>query len=348
MLVIISGSPNGLRAMCEDEIQGPRSSRGHKLLDIDRRGSCSDTPDLFGGRTILEALNGLSPEEIKSADTSPLEYIARFLRGLLSMNSHALESLHSRHEDWLVVERNYRTAEDDIEFYQAWQTGRICLENVESTLVALREYVNQKNQQNSQVLRTLLASLGSWLERGRKIDAHIRDELNLHVGLLSLDESRKSIEASQQTITQGYSVRRLTVIACIYLPLGLMTSAFGMNLKEFGKDGTTLGVFFVATSVVTAITLLCWGLWVSWQAWSNIERRLRLQYAKSIEHPDYPKRPVNWRDGMLSKHYMKWPAIWRELKEEFRPTPPVSSPSAVQASAQKAIKVVKRSESGLV
>jgi hypothetical protein len=335
--------------MCEDEIQGPRSSRGHKTLKIDQSGSCSLTADLFGGRTILEALNWLSPENIKSADTSPLEYIARLLRGILSMYSHALDNLHSWHEDWLVVDRNYRTAHDDIEFYQAWQTGRICLENVENTLVALREYVNQKNQQNSQVLKTLLASLGSWLEKGRKIDAHIRDELNLHVGLLSLDESRKSIEASQQTITQGYSVRRLTVIACIYLPLGLMTSAFGMNLKEFGKDGTTLGVFFISTSILTAITLLCWGLWVAWQAWSNIERRLRLQYAKSIEHPDYPKRPGNWRDGVVSKHYMKWPAIWRELKVEFRPTPPVSSLSAVPASAQKAIrKAVKRSESGFV
>ena len=97
-------------------------------------------------------------------------------------------------------------------------------------------------------MKSLLASLGSWLEKGRKIDAHICDELNLHVGLLALDESRKSIEASQQTITQGYSVRRLTVIACIYLPLGLMTSPFGMNLKEFGSDGTTLGVFFIVAS----------------------------------------------------------------------------------------------------
>jgi hypothetical protein len=265
------------------------------------------------------------------------------------MHSHGLNNLHSRHEDWLVVERNYRKAEDDIEFYKAWQTGRICLESVESTLVALREYVSQTSQQKSQALKTLLASLGFWLGKGRKIDAHIRDELNLHVGLLSLDESRKSIEASQQTITQGYSVRRLTVIACIYLPLGLMTSAFGMNLKEFGKDGTSLSVFFIATSVLTAITLLCWGLWVAWQAWSNISRRLRLQYAKSIEHPDYPKRPENWRDGVAPKHYMKWPAIWRELKVEFRPTPPVSSLSAVPASAQKAIrKAVKRRESGFV
>jgi hypothetical protein len=335
--------------MCEDDIHGPRADRGHKILKIDQSDSCSQKVDLFGGRIILEALNGLNAEEIKSADISPLEYIARLLRGILPMHSHALDNLHSRHEDWLVVERNYRTADDDIEFYKAWQNGRMCIENVENTLVAFREYVNQKDQQNSNVLRTLLASLGSWLEKERKIDSHIRDELNMHVGLLGLDESRKSIEASQQTITQGYSVRRLTVIACIYLPLGLMTSAFGMNLKEFGKDGTTLGVFFMATSVVTAVTLLCWGVWVAWQAWSNIERRLRIQYAKSIDHPDYPKRPENWRDGVLSKHYMKWPAIWRELKEEFRPTPPRTSPSSMLPSATETIrKAVKRSESGLV
>jgi len=335
--------------MCEDDIHGPRSDRGHKILKIDQSGSCSQKVDLFGGRKILEALNGLNAEEIKSADISPLEYIARLLRGILPMHSHALDNLHSRHEDWLVVERDYRTARDDIEFYKAWQNGRMCLENVENTLVAFREYVNQKDQQNSNVLRTLLASLGSWLEKERKIDSHIRDELNMHVGLLGLDESRKSIEASQQTITQGYSVRRLTVIACIYLPLGLMTSAFGMNLKEFGKDGTTIGVFFIATSVVTAVTLLCWGAWVAWQAWSNIERRLRIQYAKSIDHPDYPKRPEDWRDGVLSKHYMKWPAIWRELKEEFRSTPPGISPPSMPASATETIrKAVKRSESGVV
>lgn len=346
---MISGSPNGLRAMCENDMQGPRSSRGHKNLTINQNGSSSRTPDLFGGRTILEALNGLSLEEIKSADKSPLEYIARLLRGLLPMHSHALNTLHSRHENWLVVERDYRTADDDIELYQAWQGGRICLENVESTFKALREYVNQKNQQESYVLKSLLASLGSWLEKGRKFDAYIRDELNLHVCLLALDESRKSIEASQQTITQGYSVRRLTVIACIYLPLGLMTNAFSMNLKEFGSDGTTLGVFFIATGVLTAITLLCWGVWVAWQTWSNIERRLRFQYAKSIDDPDYPKRPENWREGVLPKHYRKWPAILRELKEEFRPRPPESSLSPVPATTRKTTrKAAKRSESGLV
>jgi len=335
--------------MCENDIQGPRSSQGHKNLIIDQSGSNSRTPDLFGGRTVLGALNELSLEEIKSADKSPLEYVVRLLRGLIPVHSQALNDLHSRHENWLVVERDYRTADDDAEFYQAWQSGRMCLENVEGTLIALREYVNQKNQQDSHTLKTFLASLDSWMEKGRKINAHIRDELNLHVGLLALDESRKSIEASQQTITQGYSVRRLTVIACIYLPLGLMTSAFSMNLKEFGPDGTTLGVFFIATGALTAITLLCWGVWVAWQAWSNIERRLRFQYAKSIYDPDYPNRPENWREGVLPKHYRKWPAIWRELKKEFRPTPPESSMSLAPASARKTIRRdAKCTESGLV
>jgi hypothetical protein len=335
--------------MCENDIHGPRSSWGQKILTVDERGSSSLTPDSFGGRTILEALNELNTEEVKAANKSPVEYMVRLLRGLLPMHSRALDNLHSRHENWLVVDRGYRTADDDLEFYQAWQNGRICLENVEITLMRIREYANQLNQHNSHLSATLLASLESWLDKGRKIDTHIRDELNLHVGLLALEESRKSIEASQQTISQGYSVRRLTVIACIYLPLGLMTSAFGMNLKEFGSDGTTLGVFFLSTGAVTAVTLVLWGMWVAWQAWSNIDRRLRIQYAKSIHDPDYLNRPDNWREGVLPKHYRKWPAIWGELKKEFRPIPPSSSLLPKHSSAGKTTrKAVKRSESGLV
>jgi len=335
--VIVSGSPEGLRELCAGDIEGPKCIQkiAHVGPDFIETRATNTTWDAFGGRMIVDALHALQQEEIESADKMPLQYVAHLLRGILPMCRRPIDNLYARHEEWLSITRAYRTERKDMELYNAWQDGRSCLENLENNLNRLQEYIHHKKQQESDMLNYFLASVSSWLAKSRKIENHVRDELNLHIGVLALEESRKSIEASYQAILQGFSIRRLTVIACIYLPLSLMTSAFGMNLKELGQNGPNLKVFFATTGAMTVFTLLCWGVWVAWRAWSTIKLRLQARYKKEIEDPDFVRRPERWRDGDVPKYYMTWSAVRKELKKDFGPMTPASPLPPSQGPSDK-------------
>lgn len=70
--------------------------------------------------------------------------------------------------------------------------------------------------------------------------------------LLQIEESRKAIQ-------QAETVRRLTILAFVFIPLSTVCGAFGMNLRELGSD-TPAWVFGVsAASVVIATSLLAVG-----------------------------------------------------------------------------------------
>jgi Mg2+ and Co2+ transporter CorA len=83
----------------------------------------------------------------------------------------------------------------------------------------------------------------------------MRDTLQLHIAEKSSAESRRSIK-------QAISVSRVTFLAFIFLPLSLVTSFFGMNIRELNGNGPQIRSFLIATGSVTAVMLVCWFLWV--------------------------------------------------------------------------------------
>ncbi|KAB8346206.1 hypothetical protein FH972_023251 [Carpinus fangiana] len=55
----------------------------------------------------------------------------------------------------------------------------------------------------------------------------------------------KSIEEAVRGIQQADSVRRLTIIAFLFLPLNFATSFFGMNIKQLDTGTVNIGYFFL-------------------------------------------------------------------------------------------------------
>lgn len=75
----------------------------------------------------------------------------------------------------------------------------------------------------------------------------VHELINRLVSTLALKESRKSIE-------QSTSVKRLSQLAYIFLPLSLSTSVFGMNIVEL--QNIQLWVFFATVSISVLVSLI--------------------------------------------------------------------------------------------
>ena len=112
-------------------------------------------------------------------------------------------------------------------------------------------------------------------EAGR-LESQVRDYMQIQVGELALQESKKSIELSNQQIEEGKRVKicklhdqayndvkytdsiAVTVLAFVYVPLNLATSIFGMNLSELNGSGKNIWVFLCTATVALLTTGALW------------------------------------------------------------------------------------------
>jgi hypothetical protein len=86
-----------------------------------------------------------------------------------------------------------------------------------------------------------------------------------------------AIQESRRSIKEAVSVKRLTQLAFVFIPLSYASSLFGMNINEMTGNGSSLWIF-VVTSLALLISAMCfWGLS------STIQRR----WARHMEerHP---------------------------------------------------------------
>ena len=274
----------------------------------------------------FEALSHLTPKEMISADKNPTEYIAPLLQGFSVVQSNTINALRTQHQRWLLSEKADKTAYEDKQLRLDWRHGRLSLENIERMVRDLKRYMDRNLASSSDVLIAHVRTFESLLADGRVVEAHIRDELDLHNGILSLEQSRISIEISHRSITQASSVARITVLAFFFLPLSLVTSFFGMNVEEFSGNGSSFRVFFIAAGCLTAATLLFWSCWLCVSKVAEIHKRLRTLEKQRLQHRVLGNRSKNWRKHLSIRKYMTWDAFKRELKKDWGPAAWSQSP----------------------
>lgn len=163
------------------------------------------------------------------------------------------DSYHSSEEEFLLFFRNCclrrRIALQEIE-YQLLQSrtdegGSVSLQHSQALLQDTEKRARQHIRKANAALDLLTAFVD---DRRDKVKVDAQTQLTM----LQIEESRRAIQ-------QAETVRRLTILAFIFIPLSSVTGAFGMNLRELGPD-TPAWVFGVsAASVVTATTLLAVG-----------------------------------------------------------------------------------------
>jgi hypothetical protein len=68
------------------------------------------------------------------------------------------------------------------------------------------------------------------------------------------------LQEARAGLQQGAQMKRLTILAFLYLPLNLTTSFFGMNFREFGQGTLSLAwILAVLVPIVfISVALFCW------------------------------------------------------------------------------------------
>ena len=156
---------------------------------------------------------------------------------------------------------------------------RALMEESEDDLSYLRRYVCSQisaERISDKSWRKAEADLIQIHQEAGRLESQVRDYMQLQVGELALQESKKSIELSNQQIEEGKRVKicklhdqayndfksidriAVTVLAFVYVPLNLATSIFGMNLSELNGSGKNIWVFLCTATVALLTTGVSW------------------------------------------------------------------------------------------
>ena len=131
-------------------------------------------------------------------------------------------------------------------------------ENQKGALMGLLSSLIGPNVAEGLLYRQIKEESISIAEEACRLEAEIRDHLQLQGSKLALKESKKSIELSNHQIYEGKRVKIFTVLAFFYVPLNLATSVFGMNLQQLNRSGTSIGVFLGTAAILLFVTGVSW------------------------------------------------------------------------------------------
>ena len=95
-------------------------------------------------------------------------------------------------------------------------------------------------------------------EEASRLEAEIRDYLQLEGSRLALLESKRSIELSNYQIYEAKRVKIFTILAFFYVPLNLATSIYGMNLQQLNSNGRSIWVFLGTAAILLVATGVTW------------------------------------------------------------------------------------------
>jgi hypothetical protein len=94
---------------------------------------------------------------------------------------------------------------------------------------------------------------------------------------MTLAMNKATIEESRRAIEQSERVKRLTLLATFFIPLGFTTSLFGMNLSVLGQGSVEFWWFFVLCVPITLFAYLVyiWDIQALRRLWLNFWKRCR-------------------------------------------------------------------------
>ena len=132
-------------------------------------------------------------------------------------------------------------------------------EGKHKTLWPLLEEDSPRNDYYRKVMRKLRAAFDIEITNLRRLmdenSDRQREIIVLREALFagtSIEESRKSVEATETTVQQGYNIKLLTLVNIFFLPLTFVTSIFGMENMPNKADKDP----FAITTVTVCIPFL--------------------------------------------------------------------------------------------
>jgi hypothetical protein len=183
-----------------------------------------------------------------------MEFIERYLL-------HEMTEMRLGHRKWLQKVQSLITSDmakfDDL-LSAKWREFRGTLEDFQEISGNFREYVGLwllDGSEDNKFTISIVQRHDKLLKRGRALEQHVRDTIQVNIGNLSLRQSRKSIQ-------QADSVGRLSFLGFVFIPLSLVMSFYGMNISEITGSGASWRVFLISAAALSALVLIvCCIMW---------------------------------------------------------------------------------------
>lgn len=122
---------------------------------------------------------------------------------------------------------------------------------------------NEMHESMSHYLSKCNQVLDECMYRCDALTTQTENIINLIFNIATLQDTRASVEQSIAANTSAASIRRVTLLTFIYLPLMLVAAIYGMNVKEISHVAGELSIwsYFVASVVVSVVNLGAWLVW---------------------------------------------------------------------------------------
>ena len=123
--------------------------------------------------------------------------------------------------------------------------------------------INQMHEAFRHYLGKCNLVLDECTSRCDALTVQTQNVINLIFNIATLQDTRASVEQSTAANAFAASIRRVTVLTFIYLPLMLVAAIYGMNVREIshGSGEPPIWSFIVASLLVLVVTLGAWRTW---------------------------------------------------------------------------------------
>ncbi|KAF2001184.1 hypothetical protein P154DRAFT_575256 [Amniculicola lignicola CBS 123094] len=127
-------------------------------------------------------------------------------------------------------------------------------EELTASLEKLQDFTASNGITRTPSVQLLESTLQMLVAKTTRLKDAFKDQLSRRAAMMSLQESRKSIQLAD-------SVRNLTQLAFIFIPLTFGASIFGSNIQEFGSGSVTAWKLCVTLLAVLLGTFGVTWLW---------------------------------------------------------------------------------------
>ena len=219
------------------DVRGPRSAPSMENIPEEKAASFV--------KTYKQSLLNMDESSILSADNNPLEYAIPFIDIQLQDIIYNLEQMRYR-----IKQLNDGLWTEEREFREEWTIMNWLSTRIDTVREQLQWAITKNGAGTTKLFHRLLTESDTIKNDLDDVRTTLRDLIQREVGIMALQESRKSIKEAK-------SVRNLSQLAYIFIPLAYSTSLFSMNVTALQNAHL---ITFVITSAVTLILslLLLW------------------------------------------------------------------------------------------
>ncbi|KUJ13575.1 uncharacterized protein LY89DRAFT_160211 [Mollisia scopiformis] len=248
---------------------------GHKIVVIfgfHYYEETEDIPDLTNGPFQSATTGKISIEDVLAIQEQPLHLLYNtILDALLEFGMICFRA------EW-DPRANELTAEKLLERRQRLRTEHLALAATRRSLGMFSDKSRINHGASDAKWRTLTDNLTALLETSDKINTELKDHLQSTHSIDAIEEARRGLR-------QNETLKRLTIVAFIFIPVNLSCAFFSMNVKQLNNSSMDIGYFFLG---ILVSGFLAWALAAAISSTFRALARARAEISKDGRKPVSP------------------------------------------------------------